>query len=363
MKSYCKGLTIDRSLVQSAYVDWEDGRAGHKNRWRVEREYGSADALIDEITNEIRTRTLTTNPLKYRKRTEPINGKVRTIITQSVKQQVLDYIVVRCIKPLLDAKIGYYQTASVPGKGQLWSMRHIRRWARTCTYYVKLDVCKCYPSMSQEMVMDVLRRYVRSVDVLYVCDYLLSTYDEGLAIGSYASMMLAQFVLSFGYHHVESLGKVRRGKRSPLVAHQLWYMDDCLLMGNDKRNLKIAARSLSRYLRDEFGLRVKAWKICRLPDEPLTMVGYIIRPERVTVKSGTFVRARRAFRRSLDKGGVRLARRAISYYGWLRHADCRSFLQDNGIYKAVRRARQTVSANDRDRRWAHAASHRQQQAE
>ena len=118
LKSYCKGLVITRGDVAAAYEKWRRALAGHKNAWRVEAEHGSADALIDELAREISQRSLTLRPIHRYERVEPTNGKRRIIGVESVKQQVLDYAVIGALEPFLSAKIGYWQVAGVPGKGQ-----------------------------------------------------------------------------------------------------------------------------------------------------------------------------------------------------------------------------------------------------
>lgn len=118
MKSYCKCLVIDRKHVARAYELWSKAQAGHKNAWRVPKEHGSASALIDEIAEEVAERRLSFRPIHRYEHREPTNGKVRTIGVESVKQQVVDYAVILAMQPLLDAKLGYWQVAGVPGKGQ-----------------------------------------------------------------------------------------------------------------------------------------------------------------------------------------------------------------------------------------------------
>lgn len=349
MKSYCKGLVVDRDLVARAYEAWRSGCAGHKNGWRVDDEYGGADALIDEILWQLTMRTLEFRPIHRYERVEPTNGKHRVIGVESVKQQVCDYVAILALQPLLDAKIGFYQVASIPGKGQRLVRGALRRWAHEGGYHVKADVRQCYPSISGEVVMRVLRRYVRSDDVLYLCEALLATYDNGLEIGSFFALKMASLVLSFGYHHVESLGKVRRGRWRPLVAHQIWHMDDCLLMGSSKRDLRMAIRSLERYLRSEFGVSLKPWKVARTDEvEPLDMGGWVVRDGRVTLRAGLFLRARHAFARFMRHPSLKLARRCASYWGWLRHSDSQGVIDRYGMVGLMRRVRMTVARYDRE---------------
>ena len=108
MKTYCRGLTIDRAIVEEAYREWLEAPAGKKNGWRVAREYGGADALIDEVADEIRGRRLSFRPIHRYDHVEHTNGKVRTIGVASIKQQLVDYVVVHCCEEFLSARAGHY---------------------------------------------------------------------------------------------------------------------------------------------------------------------------------------------------------------------------------------------------------------
>jgi len=357
MKSYCKGLVISRELVRRAYETWLTKPSGKKNGWRVAKEYGSADALVDEILWEVTLRTLEFRPIKRYRHREPTNGKIRIIGVESVKQQVCDYVAILALEPLLKAKIGFYQAAAVEGKGQKLCRGALRRWSRGAVYHVKADVRKCYPSIKIDVVMALLRKYVKSADVLYVCECLLGTYDGGLEIGSYFSLQMAQLILSFAYHHIEGLGRRRRGRWIPLVTHQVWHMDDFVLISTSKSYLRQAMKSAERYMRNVLGVTLKLWKLARTSrKEPLDLGGWIVRElprkdgtmrTRVTLRAGIFLRSTRAFARFTKRKSLARARRCASYWGWLRHADCNVVMTDRHIGKTFSRARRMVSAHDR----------------
>ena len=365
MKSYCKGLAVDEMLLGEAYERWLDGGAGRRNRWRVRREHGSAEALIAEIAREVADGTLHFEPISTATRHD--GGKDREIGIEPVKQQVCGYAVDVALEGLMRAKLGYWQF-SRKGMGQFRAAPTVKRWMHGCRYHVHGDVRKCYDSISCEVVMRILRRYVRSPDVLRVAGAILDSYPDGhLMIGSFFSMRMAHLVLSFGYHRVEALHKARRGKRRALVAHQCWYVDDFWLFGDDRRDLKAAMRELSRYMRDELGVEIKPWKVCRcdvpprevrgrsLPmAEPADIAGPVVDRGRVTIRAETFLKARRCLLRYRRKPwSDRLARRLISYWGWLKNTDCRRFCRENGVYAAVASAKRLVGDMDRGRARCH----------
>ena len=345
MKTYCKHTRIDEALVREAYERWLQSRSGKRNCWRVEEEHGSAQSLITEIAGEVSERRLTLRPISRHRYVEPTNGKVRTIGVESVKQQVLDYAIVTAIEPMLSAKVGFWQVGGIPGKGQVMAARALRRWSQGGGYWVHVDVAKCYPSISCDLVGGIFHRYVRSPDVLYALDTALGTYDGGLEIGSYLSLRLSQLVLSFAYHHVEGLRKARRGASRALVSHQVWYADDAVLMSRDKRDLRSAVRSLERYMRDELGLAMHPWKICRVGDEePIDLAGFVVRPRRTTVRPSVFLKARRSAKRFERTPTERRARQVTSYWGWLSNADCDGYVRRSGVSRAIIDASRMVSA-------------------
>lgn len=351
MRTYCKRLDITRELVASAYESWRRGQSGRKNHYRVAQEYGTPGALIDEITSEIAGRRLVFRPIRRYSHHERTNGKTRTIGVESVKQQVCDHLCVMCIQGMLDDKMGYYQCAGVKHKGQRLCRTALGRWSREGGYFVKADIRQCYPSLKTHVVMRVLRKYVRSADVLYLAETLMATYDGGgMEIGSHLSLCLVNLILSFAYHHVEGLGKHRRGKWKPLVTHQLWHLDDVLLFSKSKRDLKVAMRTLERYLAEEFGLHVKPWKVCRMGEEAPDMGGWVARDGVIRLREGTFIRARRAFRRFDAHRTYTRAKAVVAYWGWFKHADLERFVRSHSWHRKQRIASTLIGRWESDTR-------------
>lgn len=343
-------MSIGRPEVERAYAEWVDAPAGHKNAWRVAREHGGADGLIDELVDEIKGRRLKLRPIHRYQQVEPTNGKIRRIGVLSVKQQVLDYIIVTCAAPLLSAKVGYYQVSGVPGKGGAFAVGAVHRWLRdgSCRYFAKSDIVKCYPSASPDQMVEIYRGVIGSDDLMYCIERNFATYDAGMEVGSYLAQRSMALMFSYAYHHVESLSKMRRGISRPLVSHQIWQADDMVLFSNSKRDLKAAMRSMGKFLDEGYGLRIKPWKVCRVgEDEPVDICGCAIRPSHIEIRARTFLRARRAFRSFARRPTLDGARRVCSYYGLFLHADCYKVMQREGMPSIAARARRMVSNHDR----------------
>lgn len=341
MKTYLRGFLITRELVAQAIDEWSKSNSGKKDGGMFVSACGGFDACVELIYGEIYNRSISVPPIRYRNRTEPTNGKVRRIGIQSAKQQIYDYVVIISLRPMFDRHFGYYQCASLPGKGQIFVKNHVRKWVRapTSKYFVKLDMKGYYPNCDQKLIRELLRKYVASEDVLYVIDELLSTYS-GLNIGSNLCMHLATWLMSFLYHYMEErLIKVRRGDNKRLITHFCMYMDDVLVIGSDKRDLKIACRMINSFARDYMHCTIKPWKICRVGCEPIDLCGYRMQPKNTTIRKRTFKRARRSFLRCERRPCGKRARRCISYFGFLKHSDSDGFIESNNIIKTMRIAK------------------------
>ena len=73
--------------------------------------------------------------------------------------------------------------------------------------------------------------------------------------------------------------------------------------------------------------------------EPIDFAGYRIRPKRVDLRKRLWKRLRRAFTRFDRRRGHRLAKRACSYWGWLKTAEMeRQMTCRQRIFNAARAA-------------------------
>lgn len=345
MKTYCKGLRVDRELVYEAFLEWRESESGHKNLWRLLEEYGDISTLAGELVYEIETRTLSFKPIVYHDEIER-NGKVRHIGQESVKQQIADYIALVAMKDFIHAKVGFYQVASVKGKGPLFAAKTVQKWIKQdgLMCYAHGDIRKCYESIQTKTIFDIVLKYIKSKDIIYLIGMILSTYDKGLGIGSAFSLKLSQVVLSFAYHHVEQWGfSFRRGKRIRTIVHQIWYADDFYLFSKYPTYLKHMMRKLSRFLERNYMLDAKAWKVCWTNSEPVDIAGYIVRKDRITIRSRIYLRIRRAYMKFNKQPTVKKAKTVCSYWGYLYHTASRKTIERNNYYMTFCKARRMVS--------------------
>lgn len=375
MKRYCKGVKIAvKSAVQRAVFNclkgkWRRGdvlglfmrydplcrpKAEMKRLLCAEDKtplFPVIDIIVAGLTRELETRNVTLRPIRYKMRYDTSCRKWREIGVQDVKQQILDYVAVDGLRDIF-RRIGEYQCASIPGRGQSYGIAAVRRWLRDkrIKYAWKGDVRKCFPSITREHMMKFLRKYVANDDLLWLVDLLLGTFREGLSIGSYLSQWLCNLYLSQLYHFAaeECYGE-RRGKRLPMASHVLFYMDDILLLGTNGKNLLVLGRRLEGKAQ-EIGLEIKPdWRFWKLDDEDfIDIMGVRVYRHHITIRARVFLRLRRVLKaagKAVRRRGfmaLRLARRVAAYFGVVRHTDSYGVARRFGLWRSLGVAKEVI---------------------
>ena len=352
MKTYCKNVDIsNRELISKCVYECLRGKytrgdvleilarnAGRsKNALKNAIKSGCAsvvtqaiEKVIDEIRIEIMQRNISLKPIWYSEKFDNSSHKLRRIGIQDIKQQFYDYIAVEGLKPIL-RRIGEYQCASIPGRGQKYGIHAIQKWLRNpaIRYAAKSDIQKCYESIDREKLMQFLRRYIRNEALLWLIERLIYTFEKGLSIGSYLSQYLCNLYLSQLYHYAqEYMYKIRRHKngtqsRVRLVQHVLFYMDDILLLGTNAKDLHEAVRLMKLKANDMWLTIKKKWIVFSLENTFVDMMGVRMFRKYATIRDYVFLRIRRAYKSALRRIRTRrsvplpLARRCVSYNGIL----------------------------------------------
>lgn len=300
---------------------------------RGELYHEGIERIARMLQDSIRRRDLRLLPIRQQVRIDPGSKKPRLISILGIRQLMLDHVAVYAMKEL-SRRIGEYQVSSIPGRGAAYGKRAIERWMgkASCKYAVKLDIKNFYGSVNKDKLMAWLAARVKNEPLLWLVRSLLHQCPKGISIGSYLSQTLANVFLSDLYHLAMERCRSKRGTRQ--VTHALFYMDDMLLLGANKRQLRYAAFTIMQRAGD-LGLQIKpAWQVHRISTlHPVDMMGFRFSHGLTTLRKHIFKSARRALiraRRRL-KRGVQLTRRLAhslaSYHGYTCSTACVAFLR------------------------------------
>lgn len=326
--------------------------------------YPFVEFAISEIQQEIINNTISFPDIWYRDKVDGSSGKLRRIGIQNIKQQLYDYIAVEGLQPIFK-RIGEYQYASIPGRGTTKGKEVISHWIRNkdMRYFVKLDVRKCFESIDHERLMDFLNKYIKNDLLLNLVHILIDSFECGLSIGSYLSQYLCNLYMSILYHEImENMYRIRNGKtgkkRINLVRHCLIYMDDILLIGSGKRDMEMAVKKIIQKA-DEMGLTIKdSWQVRGIDEVPIDMMGFKIYRTHVEIRGRIFLRVRRSFRRARKRITLRIAKKCVSYYGYLKHTDSKSIQMKWKVRSILRKCKGVIKRESKIYETATACQHR-----
>ena len=310
---------------------------------------------------EIMDRELILRPIKYELKYDATSDKVREIGVSSIKQQIYDYLAVNACYHMFMAKIGFYQCASLKKRGQVYGKKAIERWLRKdpagTRYFYKCDIRKYYPSVNTKKLKKFLRRDIKNDDILFVIFTLIDTYKSGLCIGSYLSQFLANYYLSYAYHYItENSFSIRRAKsgehfRVNNLTHILFYMDDIIMFSGNLKLLKRGMNDFTRYIEDELDLTIKPNSgVSRTKVDKIDMMGFVITPKITILRKRIYKKIFRLFLRlnhRTERLSLHIARRALSYNGWLKYSNLYLFTKRYNVKAIVRQAKKVVKYYDK----------------
>jgi len=277
---------------------------------------------------------------------KPIYRKKREIDCPCLADHIIHWMLIQTVHDAITRGMYEHSYGSIPNRGIDGARRTVEKWVRLddkAKYFVKLDVRKFYEHIDHDLLKAAFRRVIKDVRLLDVIDKVIECVPSGVPIGTYTSQWFANFFLQPLDHHIkQDMCKLRRGKRTNWVAHDLRYMDDMLLLGTSKRDLEKAVREVIRYCREEMKLEIKdSWEIRRIAVDssdvgpgvaPIDIVGYRFYRDHTEVRATIFLHTSRLAvkiaKRLRERGEVLLrdAEGIASLCGWFSHADSQHFV-------------------------------------
>ena len=276
--------------------------------------------------------------------------KVRKVIFIDYWSKVVQRAIYDVLNPKICRTFIEHTYACVKGRGQLAAMEQLYTWMRetrtsgTEWYYYKFDVAKFFYRIDHEILIDICRKKIddsRTVDLLgyYInndavpfgmpldANQLTITeeqmlYDLGIPIGGGLSHML-------GNMYLDPLDQFC--KRVLGIKRYIRYMDDIIILDNDKERLKEYGRRMTQFLEERLHLNFNNKTALRPVRVGCEFVGFVIYNDHVILRKSTTLRMKRTLRKTRQDYHDNLitfkeANATMqSYLAMLSHVDCKKF--------------------------------------
>lgn len=302
---------------------------------------------LHEISQLLRTGKI---PKVYYKSFLVYVPKVRKVIYIDFQSKVIQRAIYDAINPRVTKAFITDTYSCIKERGQVAAFDTLYEWIKATRtsegewYYYKFDVAKFFYRIDHEILMDICRKKIddpRAVELIryYVCstskpfglpldaDHLTITeaemlWDLGIPIGGGLSHML-------GNMYLDPLDQY--AKRELGVKRYIRYMDDIIIVDNDKERLQEYGRKMTVFLEERLRLKFNSKTAMRPVKCGCEFVGIIVYDDHAILRKSTSLRMRRHLRdvaENYRNGKITFAEANAtvqSYKAILDRVDCKNF--------------------------------------
>ena len=251
-----------------------------KNKSKAERFMVYKSEHIINIRNKLISKKLDFSRYNIFLITDP---KCRVIMAQSIEDKIINHLVAKYfLVDVFEKSYTNSMCATRIGKGTSYGLKLLKKYLNEINskynefYYLKIDIKKYFYNIDHQILKNILKKKIKDKDVLYVLDnivdstnekyinnhitnlkekrinYLkdndyiqevkeipLYTYGKGCSIGNQTSQAFGLIYLyEFNHYMKEKLN----------LKYVINYMDDFIIIHNDKNYLKHCLKEIRKYL-------------------------------------------------------------------------------------------------------------------
>ena len=261
--------------------------------------------------------------------------KPRQISAAPFRDRVVHHALVRVLDPVFEPRFTAHSFASRKGFGQHKALNLAREACQRYRYVLKCDVRKYFPSIDHTILKDLIARAVKCPRTLELAALIIDGSNEqeevidyfpgdtlftpferrrGIPIGNQTSQFFANVYLNPLDHF--AMRELRPGL-------YLRYVDDAVLFGDDKKELRSMAERIREFLQSlRLSPHDRKFRIYRC-GEGLTFLGWRLLPEQARLARPNVLRMRRRLRTMealYHAGRMRFAEVNSRVQAWMGHA-------------------------------------------
>lgn len=329
---------LEPDIIRKAYKRLRKGKTK-----RQEIKY--IDAHLDEETEKMRIMILNTKPEgvpvdnpelafkppKHKAKIIFEHNKKRRIFMPEIHEQWLHHIIVLILEPIILATSYPFSCGSFPKRGAHYAKKRLEKWIRAgkgIRNFAKIDIRHFYDSIRIDILIRELSIRIKDSWFIHIIKVCLSEFKRGIPLGFYISQWLANYLL-------EPLDKFIKETLHINIMER--YMDDIVMMDDNKKKLRQAIIEIQKLLGRRFRLKLKHnYQVCKFifKKKDKKVIGRVI-----DYMGFVFFREKTVMRKSIMLSATRMAARLhkvkqadgrfyikhvqamVSYMGWFDHTD------------------------------------------
>ena len=244
--------------LSNLILAWRKARK-HKTKkdYVIEFEENLIKNLL-ELQKELKEQTYKPIPLKTFILRDP---KTRKISKSAFRDRVVHHALVRIIEPILEKSFIYDSCANRIGKGTLFALKRFDLFKRkiTCNlnkeaFCLKADIKHYFQAVNHLILLKIIKRKIKDEKVIWLIKQILSNYynkDKGMPLGNLTSQFFANVYLNDLDYFVKHILKAK---------FYIRYVDDFVILNENKEQLKGWMIKINRFLRDKLKIELHPQK-------------------------------------------------------------------------------------------------------
>lgn len=335
-----------QAMTEFAWLERANRNARKGKRYRDEVRYFQEDleGNLFDIQQDVRQGTYRTGG--YRRIWVKVPKK-RLVMALPYRDRVVQWAAYQMIMPFYNRQMIEDSYACRVGKGSHKAVERLQYWLRQIDrsenpnwYYLKLDISKYFYRVDHAVLLRILGRRIRDPELMTFLERIINNprepfglppgmgpgdlafeswlYDVGMPIGNLLSQMFANIVLN----ELDQYCKHALG-----VRHYIRYMDDVIILGDDKAELQRVLAAVERFLKEELHLDLNGKTTIRPVSMGIEFVGRRVWATHSLLRKSTARRMKREVRSITEQvvAGVltreEFERRIASIRGMLDHTE------------------------------------------
>lgn len=278
--------------------------------------------------------------------------KKRLIMALSFRDRVVQWAIHLVINDFYEKSFITHTYACITNRGTHGAVADMQRWIRQVNrkkdkhYYLKMDVAKYFYRIDHDILLGIIKKKIKDEDAVWLLETIIRSEhkfglelnyeeeirinDKGIPIGNLTSQLMANIYLN----ELDQFVKRKLGMK-----YYMRYMDDFVILHNDKEILNILLKTIEGFLSKELGLKLNNKTCIRPLDLGLEFLGYKIWWSHIKLKKKTALKMRRNLKKNLkqyqrgEKNFESANSTFQSYQGVLRHCNSYNLLEKIQKYK------------------------------
>ena len=305
------------NLVKSQYTS----QKGKKNRGEVKAFNDNLNDNLSILYSLLRDETFEPGIYRTKKIYDPKERDI--MIAPFFPDRIVHHCIINVLAPHWYHIFIGNTYACIKGRGTHKCMEDVHRALITdrigTRYCLKIDIRKFYDNVDHSVLKQIIRYSIADESLLSLLDKIIDSNgkEKGLPIGNFTSQYLANLYLAYFDHWVkEELG----------VKYYYRYMDDIVVLGEDKAWLHYILDSFALYLGAELKVEIKPnWQIFPVDDRGIDYVGFKQNHYGILLRKGILLRFYQKLEKTKEKYQIKdetdIKHLFPSEYGWVVRCD------------------------------------------